>query len=207
MGGALRDFIRIYDNVVDQQYCDIVIKKFERDTKYHTKNAFSAEYDDHLDSFGGSRHEDVSKRSFTEINVGELQDKNNPNNWIKIQKRFTDVALEYVKQYKKDCNVRFPKHFKLETVRLKKYTPGGDEFSDHVDVTRKWSSTRFLVVFGYLNTVAEGGQTRFSAEDYAVKPVAGRLLMFPPFWLFPHAGLRPISGPKYILGTYLHYFF
>ena len=39
--------------------------------------------------------------------------------------------------------------------------------------------------------------------DLKVEPRAGRLLMFPPYWMYQHAGLPPVSGNKYILSTYL----
>ena len=32
---------------------------------------------------------------------------------------------------------------------------------------------------------------------------AGRLLMFPPYWMFQHVGNAPVSNDKYILSTYL----
>ena len=38
-----------------------------------------------------------------------------------------------------------------------------------------------------------------------ISPRATRLLVFPPFWTHPHAGLKPISGPKYVMMSYLHY--
>jgi len=31
----------------------------------------------------------------------------------------------------------------------------------------------------------------------------GRLLMFPPYWMYQHAGMPPLSNDKYILSTYL----
>ena len=72
------------------------------------------------------------------------------------------------------------------------------------------SARRFLVYFWYLNDVEVGGETAFqwnsaSETNSVIKPVAGRLLMFPHMWTYPHAGLKPISGPKYIIGGYLHY--
>jgi hypothetical protein len=36
-----------------------------------------------------------------------------------------------------------------------------------------------------------------------VKPAAGRLLMFPPYWMYQHEGVAPHSGDKFILSTYL----
>jgi prolyl 4-hydroxylase len=31
----------------------------------------------------------------------------------------------------------------------------------------------------------------------------GRLLMFPPYWMYQHEGITPVSGDKYIVSTYL----
>ena len=67
------------------------------------------------------------------------------------------------------------------------------------------SARRFLVLFFYLNDVEEGGETYFQDIDFTVQPKEGRLLIFPPTWMFPHAGLKPVSNDKYIAGTYLHY--
>jgi hypothetical protein len=36
-----------------------------------------------------------------------------------------------------------------------------------------------------------------------VEARAGRLLVFPPYWMFQHTGEAPLSGEKYILSTYL----
>ena len=60
---------------------------------------------------------------------------------------------------------------------------------------------------GGIVAFAEGGETAFIGIDHdtRVQPRAGRLLMFPPMWTHPHAGLPPISNQKYICGTYLHY--
>jgi prolyl 4-hydroxylase len=35
--------------------------------------------------------------------------------------------------------------------------------------------------------------------------VPGRLVIFPPLWIFPHAGLPPRDRPKYIVHRYLWY--
>jgi len=54
-----------------------------------------------------------------------------------------------------------------------------------------------------LNDVACGGETEFPHLGVSVKPEAGRLLIFPPYWMYQHQGLPPVSGDKYILSTYL----
>ena len=44
---------------------------------------------------------------------------------------------------------------------------------------------------------------RAPALDIEITARAGRLLMFPPYWMYQHEGLPPQSGDKYILSTYL----
>ena len=89
---------------------------------------------------------------------------------------------------------------------MKMYTNNNhDQFKDHVDVGDYNSARRFLVCFLYINTVGVGGETNFPKLDYAISPVRGRILLFPATWQWRHAGLPPVSGPKYILGSYLHY--
>ena len=57
----------------------------------------------------------------------------------------------------------------------------------------------------YLNDVEEGGSTEFTEFELAIQPKAGSLLIFPPFWMFPHKGNLLKTGKKYLLSTYLHY--
>ena len=76
-----------------------------------------------------------------------------------------------------------------------------------INSIRMWISIALITrsVFWSLTDVEEGGETFFNDLDYGVKPKKGRMLMFPPFWMYPHPGVRPISGTKYILGTYLNF--
>ena len=92
-----------------------------------------------------------------------------------------------------------------ETFRIKRYRPGtGEEFRVHHDA-KGFYCNRYLVMLWYLNDVAEGGETVFPDLGVSIKPKAGRLLMFPPHWMFQHAGRPPVSNDKYILSTYLLY--
>ena len=74
----------------------------------------------------------------------------------------------------------------------------------HVDVMRAEESRRFLTAILYLND-SGGGETIFPGLDLTVAPAAGRMVVFPPLWLFPHAGLAPRDRPKYILHRYMWY--
>ena len=86
---------------------------------------------------------------------------------------------------------------------MKRYRPNSEEqFQLHFDAVNHLAN-RYLVVLWYLNDVAEGGETRFPHLGFSVQPKAGRLLVFPPYWMYQHEGTAPHSGEKYILSTYL----
>ena len=82
------------------------------------------------------------------------------------------------------------------------FVEGADQFQPHFD-SIDYTSNRYLVFLWYLNDVAEGGETDFPDLGLRVTARAGRLLVFPPYWMFQHAGLPPRSNDKYIVSTYL----
>ena len=98
-----------------------------------------------------------------------------------------------------------PQAGKMEIFRIKKYEPNtDDQFDWHCDSIDENSSSRYLAILVYLNDVESDGETEFL--DVKIKPEAGSVLLFPPFWTHPHRGL-PVRGshPKYILSTYFRY--
>ena len=94
----------------------------------------------------------------------------------------------------------------MEEFRIKKYDPETkDRFDEHVDVVNHATARRCLALLFYLNEVSTGGETEFPIHGRIIKPETGSVLVFPPTWEYPHAGRPPVSGPKYIMSTYLHY--
>ena len=92
----------------------------------------------------------------------------------------------------------------LEMFRIKCYNGGSDDrFDMHVDIASPQATKRALSFLYYLNDDFTGGETVFE-EGYTVQPKTGSVLVFPPSWQFPHAGLPVGQGTKYIMSTYLH---
>jgi len=187
MATKLTDYIKCYDGLVTAEFCRDVIKTFdESDSVYIDRE---------------------QRPSFTELNISQRFLENDPN-WIPIQKKLTDVFIDAVDLYMSDLDLGpdFPAKYAFEEHRLKMYRNNDhDQFKDHVDVGDYNSARRFLVCFLYLNDVKEGGKTNFPKLNYSVAPECGRILLFPSTWQWRHAGLPPVSGPKYIVGSYLHY--
>lgn len=176
----LQHFIRCYDKVLHPEACEASIQLFEQN-------------DDLL-----IEHQDLFR--FAEINCTTML----PG----VHELVFPSIHPYFEQYAYDVGltIEWPAEYAFEHIRMKRYLPNGrDEFPPHVDVADQQSASRFLVAFLYLNDVEEGGETTFPNIGVSFKPKAGSLLMFPPLWPWLHAGTKPISGPKYIVGTYLRY--
>lgn len=181
----LVDLVKVYDNSVEDYVCDYLVGFFEKSVDLQTKV------------------ENDRKPNFTEINLTEnskhTEDITNIHNYF-IQKTF-EYRNKYYEFIDKRC---FPEEHNFEQFRIKRYVPNSNEaFDTHVDVADYESARRFLSFFWYLNDVTDGGETEFL--DLTIKPKKGRLVVFPPLWLFPHKGIEPISNSKYIISTYLHY--
>ena len=82
-------------------------------------------------------------------------------------------------------------------------TSPGEHYHWHIDGGSHEFSQRQLVAVWYLNDVAgPGGETEFSYQGIRIKPQAGKLLLFPPFWTHEHRGVTLEQGVKYIATTW-----
>lgn len=62
---------------------------------------------------------------------------------------------------------------------------------------------RILTYLWYLNDVEEGGETVLE-DNIFIKPEAGKLLIFPACWTYPHTGKVPLSSNKYIITGWVY---
>lgn len=176
------DFIRVYDDVLDADVCDALMHIFDTNKDKH------------------ERLDEQKRPSFTQYNLTQNSEdhKDIHNHLIQKTFQYRDDYYEFV-----DKRV-FPNSHAFEQYRIKRYEPNGEDmFDTHVDVQDHASARRFLSFMWYLNDVPEGGNTVFN--DLTIKPERGKLVVFPPLWLFPHRGEPVLECPKYILSTYLHY--
>jgi len=170
-------------NILPTNLCDYLIDVYESDAENH------------------ERVDNESKPTFTQLNLNKHHRKVVSNLF-----NYFSLALN---SYKKDVpsSKYLPEVKYLEEFRIKKYKVGGvDRFDEHVDVIDHKSAKRCLAMLFYLNDVEEGGKTIFSYHHKEFTPVKGSVIIFPPTWEYPHLGEPPISGSKYIMSTYLHYY-
>ena len=181
----LRHFIRTYEADLEPSFCRRMIDSFNTLGRYQTVNGRTVR--------GG-----LANSAWTELNVSGLSDKS----FLGFFRARIDLALE---RYNRDVglDIAVPNSPKTAELIMKRYRAGADEqFEQHFDSIADVAN-RYLVLFWYLNDVMEGGETVFRQLDVRITPREGRLLVFPPYWMYQHAGLPPLSCEKYILSTYL----
>lgn len=182
---SLTRCIQTFDDALPAALCAQIIEGFHAASAFQINN-------------GKSRRDWLSGSAWTELDLGPLSDD-------AFRQSILDNIHHHLARYNKALGLTLPVPgtTKISELILKRYRPGGEErFQPHFDSLGPVSN-RYLVCLWYLNDVAEGGETAFVDLGVSVKPKAGRMVIFPPYWMFQHEGRPPISGDKYILSTYL----
>lgn len=179
-------FIRMYPNTFSAAQCAEVIRRFEADDRKHASTT--------------ATRDKPRLRSGTMLQIGDLPD------WRDIAEAYS-TALEKNLQAYADA---FPTLKQLISTPATKRTPPlleriepGQGFGLHIDASVAGTHDRMVAVLMYLKDVEEGGFTEFPFQSIRVKPRAGLMLLFPPYWTHPHQGVSPVSGVKYNLTSYV----
>ena len=137
------NLIRVYDDVVDEESCERMIKMFE-----DSNDTQPVKLDDGDNSI-----------SFTQLTMVEHKE------WESVQAGMLEVFQDYIMRYNIDVSLKskqWPETYGYEAIRMKRYLDNDyDRFDPHVDVLNYETARRFLAFFIYLNDVEEGGETEF----------------------------------------------
>jgi len=191
------DLVYINTTSISRELCNDMINLFEQeDTKY-----------DGLTLSGLNK----KLKDTTDFTIPRGVDKWNKINGLLTKELFNNV-IEYVKKYNNKVNETYEifnaKYLTVESLQVQKYNKNAGKYLYHDDAVCnfKEKKMRVLTFLWYLNDVDEGGETEFWSK-YRIKPEAGKLILFPASWTFPHAGMVPISNDKYIITGWLwqHY--
>jgi prolyl 4-hydroxylase len=181
----LRHFIRVYDDALPATWCTRLLKGFDALSAHQARN-------------GRELRAGLEDSAWTELNLTRHGD---PLTAGFFRGRIDEALARYNADVQLDIPI--PNSPVFADLVLKRYRPNSTErFQLHFDAINHLSN-RYLVLLWYLNDVERGGATRFPQLGIEVAARAGRLLMFPPYWMYQHEGLLPESSDKYILSTYL----
>ncbi len=173
----LADYCHLYQAALSKPDCERLIEHFENCDQLETR------LDPH----------------FTQMYLNQVHPE--------LVKPLVRATLGALKLYMDDNphTEYLPTKLAFEEFRVKRYVGGTDEqFKKHIDVATTATMKRYLSFLFYLNDDFEGGETKFF-DSFTIKPKTGQVLVFPPNWQYPHAGLPVDKGIKYIMSTYLHF--
>jgi hypothetical protein len=124
-------------------------------------------------------------------------------------KKYTE-QIEQGENYKKDKNYgqEFnhldPYVFIDSCFMIQKYDKQKGKYVYHNDSLVLSDKSRVITFLWYLNDITEGGETEFFGGSTRIIPEAGKILLFPALWTYPHRGNVPISSDKYIITGWLY---
>ena len=192
----IRDFIGVYDGYIPDEACDQAIELFN---KYNEFNKVFSRFT----SEGSSQDKKNDKQLFCSPDI--LIDQEFDVNKLKLLMVNFDMALRH---YYTETNVKkyTAEDIMTDHVKIQKTLPSQGYHVWHVEHGEgRENEKRILAYSIYLNTVEEGGETEFLYQSQRVKPVKGRIVIWPAGFPYVHRGNPPLSGEKYILTSWITY--
>jgi len=178
-------FIFEVDDALSPDLCRRIVERFEASEAHHYE--------------GRIGQTQIKARDVKKSTDMTVSDKPEWKDVDKIFFRSLAAALKPVRE-------RFPFFrgpFKDMGYAIQRTSPGGF-YHWHIDGGSHEFSYRQLVAVWYLNDVAgPGGETEFLYQKLKIRPEAGKLLLFPPFWTHEHRGVTLEQGVKYIATTWV----
>jgi len=191
----IENFIGVFDNVFDEQYCKSIIDHFEKLNNFHKTQK-------RADITG---HPAIEQQNDVYYPIGE-----NDSTFISANDSFLlEFNLKLQECYKLYAK-KYPildgmmKHRLNLDVKLQKTIPGEGYHVWHCEHDGVPYGKRLFLVILYLNEVS-GGETEFLYQHKRVAPKTGRLMICPSGFTHTHRGNPPLDGLKYILNGWIEF--
>ena len=196
------NFIEIYNDVFDKEYCESVIKYFKEFKQLGLTNTrldhegVSAIYKDDTALFSCDA---VEKSIDGSVDLKHVT--------AQMYKDFTDklFGIAYMQYARKYPILNELKQHKAYTVKIQETKAGQGYHTWHSEVGGKDTAERLLVFTAYLNDDFDAGETEFLYQHYRYKPKQGDVVIFPAAFTHVHRGNPPYNGDKYIITGWIEF--
>ena len=187
------DFIEIYNNAMNDELCDSIIRQF--DIAESTGQARTRK----------SVGDNEVFRSDTFMFSPEVKDYR-IDNMLEEHRDITDVLWECWQEYSKKYSILNASNAVnvIGKIKIQKTRPGEGYHIWHCENLEADLSNRVSVFTIYLNDEFEAGETEFLYQQKRVKPKKGSVVIWPAGYTHTHRGNPPIGGTKYILTGWFH---
>ena len=193
---SIKDFIGVYDGYIPDQACDDAIDLFKKYQEFD--KVFSR-----LSSEGTTSDKKNDKQLFVSPEI--ITEKEFYVDKLKLLMVNFDIALRH---YYTETNVKkyTAEDIITDYVKIQKTIPAQGYHVWHIEHGQTQDLRKRVLVYTiYLNTVEEGGETEFLYQSQRVKPVKGRIVIWPAGFPYVHRGNPPLNGEKYIVTSWINY--
>jgi predicted 2-oxoglutarate/Fe(II)-dependent dioxygenase YbiX len=182
----LKDFIYVFDNILSQESCDLIIKEYEK----------SNWEDAHVSN-------NVLNPDVRNCKIINISSENSIKDNREIRKSLDDIIFNSLVTVINNLSNE------LKNLRIKndsgydllKYTEGG-LYKEHTDISSVYN--RSISCSFCLNDDYEGGEFSFFNNEIKYNLKKGSVIAFPSNYLFPHQILPIKKGTRYSIITWLY---
>ena len=179
-------FIEAYPGTLSKDECEAIIARFEADPNKVVSRT--------------QRGVNEKLRTGTMLEIVDRAE------WADVSKlvlsKVAANAARYAEKYKSLVPFVQPGRHYLSPPLLEKIEPG-QGYNWHIDAGPAGTTHRLISTLLYLRDIDDAGATEFPFQQVAVKPRAGLMVLFPPFWTHLHRGAPPMSETKYNITNYV----
>ena len=190
---SIENFIGVYDGYIPVSDCHRAIKLFnDQNAVQNTLNRLEFE----------------NSPATEKKDVQYFCEPQNYLNWKQELKPLVDSFIPAWVDYRNEVGALGAygvKNFWKTTIKIQKTLPTEGYHLWHVEHGKgRENEARAFVFSIYLNDVEEGGETEFLHFSKRVKPVTGRIVIWPAGFPYVHRGNPPLSGEKYIATSWMN---
>lgn len=197
----LQDTIGIYPNAFSSEFCDTILKAYDR--ALLTNQVYQ-----------GSSASGVQKNIKNSKDYNLLLARNVYPDLKKVCDEVCNIFNTHVQKYVNNFPhqdqfsgmTNFIEPTTFEILQIQRYTKNEGHYNAwHHESGTFTMSRRYFALLVYLNDVQEGGETEFLYTGQKVKPEKGKLLLHPAGFPYVHRGNMPVSEDKTILISWLSF--
>lgn len=182
------DFIGLYQNFVNSDLCEEIIKKF----------------DERMDISVSTSMIWKSDKQFSNVKLNKFGRSDTSLLLETFDKELTQHASQYIQaaimHYIDEYDCLLKENLYSPNFKLQKTSPGGGYHVWHCESASIDTANRVLAWMIYLNDMPDGeGETEFYYQKRRINPTKGTMLIWPGHFTHMHRGLTVLTQDKYIL--------
>lgn len=189
----ITDFIGVFDNAFSKDFCQRTMVFFENANEAGLCYTRQQE-----NGITRSQKDDQAMMMTEELSYTLNATK-------ALSKEFVDFFWPHFAEYakKKYYSISESCDLRIDELKIQKTNVGQGFHAWHFEQGNKFTGDRICAFQLYLNDVEDGGETEFLYYPRRIKPVQGRLIIWPGTYTHTHRGNPPLTNTKYVITSWV----